>query len=104
MLAMDCWLGWLHYKYKQWGQWMQKDMTPNEITSMPTTNFSKVVHAFWWLSIGLDKKVKNGLYSTTIHHDMIKFVAQIMLYTMFAQGLHIGLRPSIVELVARLTQ
>jgi hypothetical protein len=46
MLVMDCWLGWLHYRYKQWGQWMQKDMTPNEITSMPTTNFNKVVHAF----------------------------------------------------------
>ncbi len=104
MLAMDCWLRWLHYKYKQWGQWMQKDMTPNEITTIPTTNFNKVVHAFWWLSIGHDKKVKNGLYSTTIHHDMIKIVAQITLYTMFTQGLHIGLEPSIVELIARLAQ
>ncbi len=79
-------------------------MNPNEITSMPITNFNKVVHAFWWLSIGHDKKVKNDLYSTTIHHDMIEFVAKVTLYTMFTQGLHIGLGPSIMELVARLAQ
>jgi hypothetical protein len=64
---------------------MQKDMTPNEITSMPTTNFNKVVHAFWWLLIGHDKKVKNDLYLATIHHDMIKFVAHITFYIVFTQ-------------------
>jgi hypothetical protein len=35
---------------------------------------------------------------------MIKFVAKILFYTMFTQGLHIGLGPSIVELVAKLAQ
>jgi len=35
---------------------------------------------------------------------MIKFVAQITLYSIFAQGLHIGLGLSIVEFVARLAQ
>jgi len=79
-------------------------MTPNEITSMPLTNFSKEVHAFHWLSVGHDKKVKNDLYFATIHHDMIKLIAQIMLYIVFTQGLHIGLGPSIMELVARIAQ
>ncbi len=35
---------------------------------------------------------------------MIKFIAHITLYIVFTQGLHIGLRLSIMELVARIAQ
>ena len=97
LFVLQLWLGWWQFCCRQWGQWMQEEMTIVEDATMPTTNLREVVHLSWWILVCNGEKWKTNLFATT-NHDKACAIIQQSKFRYFTEEELFGMRPYEVEL------
>jgi hypothetical protein len=100
---LERWLAWWNARCKQWGIWMQKDMSFEKNVAMPTCNLVKAKHASWWNDSGNGKKVKTNLISTTFN-DLVCAIFQHSRFQRFLKKEVVDKGPTIEKLNLRATQ
>jgi hypothetical protein len=100
---LERWLAWWNVRCKQWGNWMQKDMSFEKNVAMPTCNLIETKHASWWNDVGNGKKVKKNLIPTTLN-DLVRAIFQHSRFQRFLRREVVDKGPTIEKLNLRYTQ